>query len=307
MAQFDVAAFYKFVALPDPAALQGPLRELCTRNGVKGVLLLAREGINGTLAGPPDGLHAVLAGIRAHPEFTDLTHKASHAETMPFLRLKVRLKAEIVALGEPEVNPCAQVGTYVEPRDWNALISDPDVLVIDTRNHFEVELGTFEGAVDPGTAKFSDFPAFVREGLDPDRHRKIAMFCTGGIRCEKASSLLLRQGFNEVFHLKGGILNYLEKVPAENSLWQGGCFVFDERVALGHGLAIEPLAVCVNCQSPLTEAARASPQFEPGVSCPACAHSLTPARKASARERQRQIDLAKARGATHLGPLSRRE
>jgi UPF0176 protein len=302
MARFDVAAFYKFVALPRFAALQEPLRDLCAQHGVKGVLLLAPEGINGTLAGPPDGLKAVLAGIRACPEFADLTHKASHADTMPFLRLKVRLKAEIVTLGEPGVDPCTQVGTYVEPQDWNALISDPDVLVIDTRNHFEVGIGTFKGAIDPDTVKFSEFAAFVRDKLDPARQRQVAMFCTGGIRCEKASSFMLQQGFGEVFHLRGGILNYLEKVPQVDSLWQGSCFVFDERVAVGHGLAIEDIAVCVNCQSPLTDEARASRLFEPGVSCPSCAATLTETQKSSSRERHRQIELARARGQSHLGP-----
>lgn len=302
MAAFDVAAFYKFVPLPGFAGLQEPLRSLCAENGVKGVLLLAHEGINGTLAGSPAGLRAVLAGIRSYPEFADLTHKASHAKTMPFLRLKVRLKAEIVTLGEPDIDPTTRVGAYVEPRDWNALILDPDILLIDTRNHFEVEIGTFRGAIDPQTAKFSEFAAFVREKLDPARHTRIAMFCTGGIRCEKASSFMLKEGFGEVFHLKGGILNYLEKIPAEESLWQGGCFVFDERVAIGHGLSIEEVAVCVNCQSPVTADVMASPFYEEGVSCPACAASLTEARKSSFRERQRQIELARARGGSHLGP-----
>lgn len=302
MAAFDVAAFYKFVPLPGFAGLQAPLRALCEENGVKGILLLAPEGINGTLAGPPAGLARVLAGIRSYPEFIDLQHKASHAETMPFLRLKVRLKAEIVTLGEPAVDPLERVGTYVEPQDWNALISDPEVILIDTRNHFEVELGTFRGAVDPRTTAFGEFPAFVREVLDPARHKKVAMFCTGGIRCEKASSFMLKEGFDAVFHLKGGILNYLEKVPQEQSLWQGGCFVFDERVAIGHGLSIEDVAVCVNCQSPVTAEVKASKLYEEGVSCPACAARLTPEQIASSRERQHQIDLAKARGRSHLGP-----
>ncbi len=268
MAPFDVAAFYRFVTLADAASLRQPVRSLCERHGVKGIVLLAPEGINGTLAGAPEALRAVMDGLAAMEPFAGLTHALSHADTLPFKRLKVRLKHEVVMFGRSEVDVRRHVGTYVEPRDWNALICDPDVTVIDTRNHFEVRLGTFAGAIDPQTANFSDFPNFVQTNLDPARHKRIAMFCTGGIRCEKASSYLLDQGFSQVFHLKGGILNYLDTVPAQDSLWRGGCFVFDGRIALGHGLSIENIALCARCQAPLPGPA-ASGEAKP-AHCPAC-------------------------------------
>ncbi len=235
-----VAAFYQFVALPDFRELREPLRAFCAGLALKGSVLLAAEGINGTLAGSEDGIAALVAELREGALFggrlDNLELKFSHAEAMPFGRMKVRLKKEIVTLGEAAVDPLAQVGTYVEPSDWNALIASPDMLVIDARNAFEVAMGTFEGAVDPGMARFGQFREFVARQLDPARHRKIAMFCTGGIRCEKASALLLAEGFAEVYHLRGGILRYLEEVPEAESRWRGECFVFDERVALGHGL-----------------------------------------------------------------------
>ena len=298
-----IAALYKFTPIADPAALRDPLQQLCDFLGVKGILLIAREGFNGTLAGEAAALHATLDGIAALTG-TRFDHKTSHAETMPFLRMKVRVKAEIVTMGEPGIDPLGSVGTYVEPRDWNALIADPEVLLIDTRNAYETRIGSFEGAIDPGTDSFRDFPAYVREHLDPARHRKIAMFCTGGIRCEKASSLLKQEGFPEVYHLKGGILKYLETVPRHESRWQGACFVFDERVAVGHGLEIEDFALCHGCREPLSADDRASPLYEAGVSCPHCAERLTLDQKASARERQKQIMLAKGRGERHLGPGS---
>ena len=235
---FEVSAFYMFVPLPHFAELRAPLRELCLENGIKGTILLASEGINGTIAGEPHSLRNVMAGIRSYPQFADLESKSSHAPDMPFQRMKVRLKKEIVTLGIEGVDPNLRIGRYVAPEDWNALIADPDVLVIDTRNGFEVAAGTFRRAIDPQTRSFGDFPSFVREKLSGEKHRRIAMFCTGGIRCEKATSFMLSEGFENVFHLKGGILKYLETVPAEQSLWQGGCFVFDERIALGHGLAV---------------------------------------------------------------------
>ena len=234
----EVSAFYKFVSVPHFADLQAPLRALCHESGIRGTILLASEGINGTIVGEAAALRGVMAAIRSYPEFADLEAKTSHAPDMPFQRMKVRLKKEIVTLGVEGVDPNARVGQYVAPENWNALIANPEVLIIDTRNDFEVAAGTFQNAVDPRTRSFGDFPSFVREKLSGEKHRKIAMFCTGGIRCEKATSFMLGDGFENVFHLKGGILKYLETVPAEQSLWQGGCFVFDERVALGHGLAV---------------------------------------------------------------------
>ncbi|MBR1267482.1 rhodanese-related sulfurtransferase [Bradyrhizobium sp. AUGA SZCCT0222] len=235
-----VAAFYQFAALPDFRELREPLRAFCAGLGLKGSVLLAHEGINGTLAGDAIAIDALAEELQAGTLFggrlDNLELKFSHAAAMPFARLKIRLKKEIVTLGDAIADPTRQVGTYVEPADWNALISAPDTLVIDTRNAFEVAMGTFEGAVDPGIRSFGQFKDFAARQLDPAKHRKIAMFCTGGIRCEKASAYLLAHGFNEVYHLKGGILRYLEGVPKEQSRWRGECFVFDERVALGHGL-----------------------------------------------------------------------
>ena len=302
MSQFAVCAFYKFARLPDPAALQASLQTLCETFGAKGILLLAAEGINGTLAASPEAMQNIMSGIRQICGLPELEHKTAFAGTMPFLRLKVRLKAEIVTLGETDVDPSAKVGTYVEPCDWNRLISDPDVVVIDTRNDYEVGIGSFAGALDPKTTSFSQFPQFVRQNLDPARDKKVAMFCTGGIRCEKASSFMLGEGFAEVFHLRGGILKYLETVPPEQSLWQGACFVFDDRVAIGHGLEVVDITLCHGCRAPLSEADRASPAYERGVACPHCADILTVAQKASARERQKQVDLARTRGERHLGP-----
>ncbi len=302
MPALKVCAFYKFARWPHFASLRQPLQDLCDAHGVKGILLVAAEGINGTLAGEPGAMDAVMAGIRQIGAIPELEHKTSFCEAMPFLRLKVRLKQEIVTLGAPDADPLAQVGTYVDPAGWNRLISDPAVLLVDARNEYEVAIGSFAGALDPKTSSFSEFPGFVQASLDPARHRKVAMFCTGGIRCEKASSYLLSQGFEEVFHLKGGILNYLEEVPPEQSLWQGACFVFDERVAVGHGLAVAGMKLCHGCRMPLNEAEMAGPGYEAGVSCPHCAGLLTPAQKASARERQKQVQLAKARGKRHLGP-----
>ena len=233
-----VSAFYKFTPLPHVEALRASLLASCRADGIRGTILLAPEGINGTIAGEPDALARVMAFIRSLPDFADLESKESHAEDMPFQRMKVRLKKEIVTMGVPGIDPQRLVGSYVAPEDWNALISDPDVLVIDTRNGFEYEAGTFRGAVDPGTRSFGEFPAYVARELARDKTRRIAMFCTGGIRCEKATSYMRKQGFENVFHLKGGILKYLETIPPEQSLWQGSCFVFDEREGLGHGLSI---------------------------------------------------------------------
>ncbi|WP_207460561.1 rhodanese-related sulfurtransferase [Azospirillum sp. SYSU D00513] len=302
MPRIEIAAFYKFARLPQYESLRAPLQSLCESHGVRGTLLLAREGINGTLAGEPASLHAVMDGIRAATGLEEIETKTSFADAMPFLRTKVRTKTEIVTIGDPTVDPLEGVGTYVEPEDWNALISDPETLVIDTRNGFEVAVGTFRGAVDPGTRSFSEFPAYVRENLDPEKHKKVAMFCTGGIRCEKATALMLREGFEQVYHLKGGILKYLERIAPEDSLWSGGCFVFDERVAVGHGLGVEPVQLCHGCRRPLTPEDKTLPGYEEGVSCAHCAPTLTEAQKASSRERMHQIRLAEARGVSHLGP-----
>lgn len=235
-----VCTFYKFVALPDPASLRGPLTERLMNLGIKGTVLVAREGINGTIAGEPEAVDKAMDYLRSHQPFSNLESKQSFANGAAFGRLKVRLKAEIVSMRVAGIDPTRSVGTYVEPENWNALISDPDVIVIDTRNHFESRQGTFERAIDPNTSRFSEFPHFVRRELLNRKDRPIAMFCTGGIRCEKATSFMLREGFEKVYHLKGGILKYLEEIPAETSLWKGRCFVFDERGGLGHGLGILP-------------------------------------------------------------------
>lgn len=246
-----VTAFYKFVSLAELPELRETLLALGRDHEIKGTILLAPEGINATIAGPDEGIRQVLAHLRADPRFADLVSKESYADEMPFGRLKVRLKREIVTLRRPEADPARRVGTYVKPEDWNALLADPDVLVIDTRNAYEVGIGTFEGAIDPATRAFSEFPDFVAANLDPEKHKRVAMFCTGGIRCEKASAFMLSQGFPEVYHLEGGILKYLETVPPEQSLWQGECFVFDERVALEHGVRPGTHAMCKSCGAPV--------------------------------------------------------
>jgi UPF0176 protein len=266
-----VVAFYKFVTLPDYAELRAPLLESARQHSVKGTILLAEEGINSTLSGPSPGIEAVLAFLRQDSRLADLVVKYSAADTATFDRLKVRLKREIVTLGQPQVDPTRKVGTYVAPTDWNKLIEDPDVLLIDTRNAYEVGIGTFKGAVNPNTRSFSEFPAYVEDHLQTARKRKVAMFCTGGIRCEKASSYLLSQGFEEVYHLEGGILKYLETVPADASLWQGECYVFDQRVSLGHGLSAGTHDACRACGFPISAADKASPAYREGVACPHCA------------------------------------
>ncbi len=290
-----VAALYKFVTLEDFAALRVPLLAAMKVHGVKGTLLLAQEGINGTISGSRAAIDAFLAVLKADRRFADIEHKESFCAENPFYRSKVKLKKEIVTIGVDGVDPNRQVGTYVAPAEWNELIADPDVLVLDTRNGYEVAIGTFEGAADPGIASFGEFPEYVGKTLDPARHRKVAMFCTGGIRCEKASSYMQSRGFREVYHLKGGILKYLEEVPQAQSKWRGECFVFDHRVAVGHGLAPSAIEMCHGCRMPLEPGDKASPFYEEGVSCPKCFAGLSEKSKASARERQKQIDLAKKR------------
>lgn len=300
----QVAALYRFARFPDPAALREPLLDLCAANGVKGTLLLAGEGINGTIAGPEDGIATVIAHIRTLPDCADISVKYSHAATMPFHRLKVRLKREIVTMGEPDIDPLGGVGTYVAPADWNALIDDPDTVVIDTRNAYEVKIGSFARAIDPQTDSFGDFPAWARANRAALEGKKVAMFCTGGIRCEKSTAFLKAEGLTDVFHLEGGILKYLEEVPAEQSRWHGECFVFDERVAVGHGLAQGSHELCRGCRMPVSPEDRASPLFEEGVACPACATSIDAAKRASAAERHRQVKLAEDRGEAHVGAVA---
>ena len=297
---FTVAALYHFTRFEDPAALKPPLAELCEASGVRGTLLLAREGINGTIAGSRAGVDAVLAHIRALPGCADMEWKQSAAREMPFRKLKVRLKREIVTMGQPDVDPRARVGHYVEPADWNDLIRDPEVAVIDTRNDYEVAIGSFEGAVDPNTQSFGQFPAWWEANKARFHNKKIAMFCTGGIRCEKSTNWLLAQGVEEVYHLKGGILKYLEEVPADDSTWQGECFVFDGRVSVGHGLVEGPHELCHACRRPILPEDRARPEYEQGVSCHHCVNETSDSDKARFRERQRQIELAKERGESHL-------
>ncbi len=305
MQPFLTAAFYKFVNLPDCAQRKEPLLAVCEQNAVKGLILLASEGINSTISGSPAGVRAVLAYLRQDPLLADLQHKESWSERLPFYRMKVRLKKEIVTLGLPDISPTQGAGTYVKPQDWNALISDPDVVVVDTRNDYEVEIGSFAHAVNPHIRSFSELPQWVqaepRLGHSTTHKPKVAMFCTGGIRCEKSTALLKAWGYSEVYHLEGGILKYLETVAPEQSLWQGECFVFDERVSVGHRLVQGRHALCRACRQPLPEGAQDSPQYEPGVSCPRCHDHTTEAQKDSARERQRQWELAKARAQTHIG------
>lgn len=285
-----VAALYHFARLPDPQSRQGPLLDLCQAHGLCGTLLLAPEGVNGTIAGPRTGIDAVLAHIRAWPGFEGLDWKESAADAPPFARMKVRLKREIVTMGQPDVDPTAAVGRYVAPQDWNALIDAPDVAVIDTRNDYEVQIGTFQGAVDPQTKSFRDFPAWWAENASRFEGKRIAMFCTGGIRCEKSTNFLISQGVDEVYHLQGGILKYLEDVPEAQSRWQGECFVFDQRVSLTHGLQQGRHGLCHACRRPLAPEDCARSEFEDGVSCHRCIDEYTGDDRARFRERQRQFE-----------------
>ncbi|MDQ6987256.1 MAG: rhodanese-related sulfurtransferase [Mariprofundaceae bacterium] len=296
-----VAALYHFADLADFRDMRGELQMVCDAAGIKGSLLLAAEGINGTVAGSRAGIDALLAHLRGDARLSGLEHKESLAAAMPFYRMKVKLKKEIVTLGAPEANPNVCVGEYVAPADWNALISDPEVLLLDTRNDYEYAVGTFKGAVNPDTHSFREFPDFVQKNVDPARYKKVAMFCTGGIRCEKASSYMLQHGFDSVYHLKGGILKYLELVPEAESMWQGECFVFDERVSVGHGLKTGDYTLCRGCRFPLSEEDRQAPAYEEGVSCAHCINSLSTEKTARLRERQKQTELAEARHREHLG------
>ena len=299
-AMITVAALYQFTRFDDAPALRGPLLSVCDVHGVRGTLLLAREGINGTIAGSKDGILAVLAHIRTLPGCAAIEWKESHAGAMPFGRMKVRLKREIVTMGQPDVDPGARVGTYIEARDWNALISAPDVAVIDTRNDYEVGIGTFRGAVNPDIRTFRDFPDWWRAHAHEYQGKRIAMFCTGGIRCEKSTNFLLGEGLNDVFHLKGGILKYLEDVPQDDSLWDGACFVFDQRVSVTHGLDVGNHSTCYACRRPLTAADRDHPDYEEGASCHQCRSDHTEQQREGFRERHRQVLRAAAQGRRHL-------
>lgn len=296
-----VAALYKFVYLNDTPRLRLDFLKFCQEHNITGTLLLAREGINGTLAGTRDALTVFQAYLAQDARFDDLEYKESYADKMPFYRLKVKLKKEIVTLGVASVDPTQQVGTYVVAEEWNQLMADPEVVMIDTRNAYEVAIGTFKNALNPNTQSFRQFPTYVEKNLDPKKHKKIAMVCTGGIRCEKASSYMLQAGFEKVYHLKGGILKYLEKIPAAESLWEGDCFVFDQRTAVKVGLELSDFSSCHACRHPLSASDRQSLHYQPGTACPFCYNSIDEQRKQRFIERQRQCELANARGKKHFG------
>lgn len=305
MNAYLIAALYKFVSLPDFKDLREPLLDVCERNDVKGTLLLAHEGINGTIAGPEAGIRAVLDYLRADPRMATLDHKESWAPQQPFYRMKVKLKREIVTMGVSNIDPETMAGEYVDSAGWNKLLDDPDVVVVDCRNDYEVAVGTFKSAINPETDSFSEFPQWVQQqsqrGGVLAGKRKVAMFCTGGIRCEKSTAYLKSQGFDEVYHLQGGILKYLEEVPAEQSLWEGECFVFDERVSVKHGLEVGSYELCRACRMPVSVEDKQSPQYEQGISCPHCFDSLTDEKRERLLERQRQIELARKRREQHIG------
>ena len=301
MPKIVVVALYHFVALGEPQSMRGPLLELMNDHGIKGTLLLANEGINGTVAGSRESVDALLKFLKADPRFADLTHKESMTDDPPFYRSKVKIKNEIVTMGQGDLDPGQNAGTYVEPRNWNALIEDPDVTLIDTRNDYEVRIGTFENAINPQTDSFREFPEFVESHLDPEKHKKIAMFCTGGIRCEKSTAYLKKQGFAEVYQLHGGILKYLEEVPHEESQWRGECFVFDERVTVDHALNRGHYDQCHACRMPITQQERDSEQYVPGISCPHCFETTSEEQRRGFAERQKQVELAKLRGEAHIG------
>jgi len=299
-----VAALYRFAPVADTAALRERLIALCG-DEVRGTLLVAHEGINGTIAGPHDAIKHVVDGIYAEPGFDRLELKYSGAHEMPFYRMKVRIKKEIVTMGLPNLDPVNGVGTYVRPQDWNALISDPDTVIIDTRNDYEFEIGTFKNAIQPNTKTFREFAEwFEKEGralVTRDKPTKVAMFCTGGIRCEKSTAYLKSEGIQEVHHLEGGILKYLEEIPEPESLWKGECFVFDERVSVGHGLKVGEHTLCRACRMPVSPEGQKSAKYVEGISCDHCWDERDEERRAAYAERQRQIELAKQRGSAHIG------
>ena len=300
-----VASFYRFLDVPDPRSLRDRLQSVCDQQSLLGTVLVAGEGFNGSLAGTTEAIGQVFAWLRQ--EFaldSPVEARWSESEEAPFRRMRVRLKKEIVTLGRPDILPQRRTGTYVPPAEWNALIANPDVLVIDTRNHYEVEVGTFPGAIDPGTDSFREFPEFAKQLAESAQGRPLAMFCTGGIRCEKATALMLELGFDEVYHLQGGILRYLEEVPAGDNAWQGECFVFDTRVAVDRELGEGGYVQCHACRRPLSPEDLASAQYREGVSCPHCVAELDDDRAARLEERRKQVALARERGDTHIGPRS---
>lgn len=300
-----VCALYKFKTLDDIKSKRDAIYAGFVKHEIKGSLLIGIEGINGTISGEPDNLEKAIEIIANVTQINEIPRKYSWSDAHPFLRTKVRIKKEIVTIGIDGVNPNLMVGTYVKPQDWNEIISDPEMIVLDTRNDYECEIGTFKGAIDPKTKIFGEFPEFVRSNYDPKIHKKVAMFCTGGIRCEKASAFMLKEGFENVYHLEGGILNYLEKIPPDQSMWEGECFVFDKRVAVGHGVELTDTTMCHACRMPLNANDRAHEHFVFGVSCPKCHGKQSPANLKRASERQKQIDLAKKRGIQHLGVAQR--
>ena len=301
MSNVVVSALYRFVALEDYIDLRQPLLEVMLENQVTGTLLLAKEGINGTIAGSAAGIDSVLAWLKNDPRLARLSHKESYCDAVPFYRTKVKLKKEIVTMGVEGIDPNEVVGTYVKPKDWNSLISDPEVLLVDTRNHYEVKIGTFKDALDPNTETFREFPQYVSDNLDKSKHKKVAMYCTGGIRCEKSTAFLKQQGFEEVYHLEGGILKYLEEVPEQESLWEGECFVFDNRVAVDHGLEKGQYDQCHACRMPITEAEKDSEHYVQGVSCGYCVDQYSDEQRKRFADREKQMQLAKTRGEQHLG------
>ena len=301
MSEIVVCALYKFVTLDNYQDLRSPLLAFMLERKIRGTLLLAQEGINGTVAASRENIDALLAYLQNDPRLAELSYKESYTDTPPFMRTRVKLKKEIVTMGVEGIDPKRVVGTYVKPKQWNELISSPDVLLIDTRNDYEYQVGTFQNAINPHTTNFREFPDYVKDHLDPNKHKRVAMFCTGGIRCEKSTAFLKEQGFDEVYHLEGGILKYLEDVPEQESLWQGECFVFDDRVTVNHKLEKGDYDQCHACRLPITDEDKRSPLYQRGVSCPHCYHQTTAEQKSRYAERERQIQLAKQRGEAHIG------
>lgn len=305
MNNYLVCALYKFVTLENYLDMREPLRDFMESHSIKGTILLALEGLNGTVSGSQEDINSLLAYLNNDARISPISHKFSWHKEQPFYRTKVKLKKEIVTMGVEGIDPLKTVGTYVAPKDWNELISDPDVTVIDTRNDYEIEIGTFKHAINPQTGSFREFPEYVAKELDPSKHKKVAMFCTGGIRCEKSTAYLKEQGFDEVYHLEGGILQYLEDVPKEDSLWEGDCFVFDNRVAVNHDLEQSEYDQCYGCRLPITEQDKQSDKYEAGVTCPACFGTHTDDQLARFREREKQVNLAKQRAQEHVGTEAR--
>lgn len=301
MPQIVVCALYKFVTLENYQAMRQPIHDVMEKNHVRGTLLLANEGINGTIAGSRHAIDTVITWLKSDPRLIELECKESITSVIPFNRTRVKLKKEIVTMGIEGIDPKQVVGTYVNAQEWNSLIDDPEVLVIDTRNDYEFQVGTFKNAINPNTQSFREFPQYVKENLDSDKHKKVAMFCTGGIRCEKSTAFLKQQGFDEVYHLKGGILKYLEEMPIESTLWEGECFVFDERVTVNHQLKKGSYDQCNACRLPITEVDKISDKYQQGVSCPHCFDKVTLEQRARFSEREKQMALAKKRGESHLG------